>query len=94
MADLRKQYIEALENSNGYDFIAKNYWEFSKEELKDIILELDYAIHCTDTNGSFDCARDVYVSASEELQERWNFDDDDEEEDEDDGRVYVPLRYL
>lgn len=92
MADLRKQYIEALENSNGYDFIAKNYWEFSKEELKDIILELDYAIHSEAKH--FASAEEIYASASEELQERWNFDDDGEEEDEDDGRLYVPLRYL
>lgn len=51
MANLRKQYIEALEDGKGYDFIANNYWEFSKEELKDIILELTYAIKQTDSRG-------------------------------------------
>lgn len=90
MANLRKQYLEALENADGYDFIAKNYYEFSKEELKDIILELDYAIHCTDIYSSLECARDVYVSASEELKDRWSFDDEDEDEGE--NVVYVPLR--
>ena len=88
MADLRKQYLEALENANGYDFIAKNYYEFSKEELKDIILELDYAIHSEAKH--FASAEEIYTSASEELKDRWSFDDEDEEDD--DGVVYVPLR--
>lgn len=90
MKDLRKQYLEALENADSYDFIAKNYYEFSKEELKDIILELDYAIHSEAKH--FASAEEIYTSASEELQERWHTDDDDEEEDEDDERVFVPLR--
>lgn len=79
MANLRKQYIEALEDGKGYDFIANNYWEFSKEELKDIILELTYAIKQTDSRGEWDSSWDVMLSASEELQERWSFDDEDEE---------------
>lgn len=88
MANLRKQYLEALENADGYDFIAKNYYEFSKEELKDIILELDYAIHSEAKH--FASAEEICASALEELKDRWSFDD--EGEDEDDSVAYVPLR--
>ena len=67
----RKDYLEALENESGYDYIAQNYDKFSKSELKDIILELDYAISCAERH-CFESAKDCYESASAELLERWN----------------------
>ena len=38
-------YLEALRNGNSYDFICQHGHEFTKEELIDIIKELDYAIY-------------------------------------------------
>lgn len=42
-----RQFIEVLkENPNhAYDYIANNYYKFSKEELKDITKELLYTIY-------------------------------------------------
>ena len=45
--------------SKGYDFIANNYMDFTKSELKDIILEL---IYNTD--------RERVI---EELKDRWEY---------------------
>ena len=38
-------YIEALRNGNSYDYICQHGHEFTKDELIDIIKELDYAIY-------------------------------------------------
>lgn len=74
VTDVRKQYLEALKNGDSYDFIAKNYYKFSKEELKDIILELDYAIYSEAKH--FASAEEIYTSAYDELTElRWSFDE-------------------
>jgi hypothetical protein len=35
-----KEILEGLKSSSPYGFIANNYCEMSKEQLKDIILEL------------------------------------------------------
>ena len=45
--DAMKGFIDVLKNNpNGaYDFICNNYYKMSKEELKDIIKELLYAVH-------------------------------------------------
>ena len=41
------ELINVLKNNpNGaYDFICNNYYKMSKEELKDVVKELLYAIH-------------------------------------------------
>lgn len=42
-----KEFIELLKNNpdGAYDFICNNYYNMSKEELKDITKELLYAIY-------------------------------------------------
>lgn len=35
-------FIEALNEGRAYDYIAQNYWQMSKEDLKDILLEFIY----------------------------------------------------
>ena len=39
-----KEYVEALKNGNGYQFICDNGYEMSKSELCDIIKEFTYVI--------------------------------------------------
>ena len=39
------EFIEALREGKGYDWIANHGWELSKDELVNIIKEYDYAIH-------------------------------------------------
>lgn len=45
--DIMKEFIEVLKNNpnRAYDFICNNYYKMSKEELKDIVKELLYAVH-------------------------------------------------
>ena len=66
-------YITALKNGRGYDWIANHGWELRKDELIDIIKEFDYAIH---TMRSYDDKDDVYNAVCEELTDSYN----DEEE--------------
>lgn len=42
-----KEFIEVLKNNpdNAYDFICNNYYKMSKEELKDIVKELLFAVY-------------------------------------------------
>lgn len=51
-----KALIEVLkENPNGaYDFIANNYYKYNKEELKDVVKELLYAIYTNVTKDEHD----------------------------------------
>lgn len=59
------EFLESLIKDKSYDYIANNYMAFRKDELKDIILELLYAIH---TDGDEDIILD---SAGVGLTERW-----------------------
>ena len=43
--DNMKNYIKALRENKGYDWIANHGWEMNKGELITIIKEFDYAIH-------------------------------------------------
>ena len=42
-----KEFINVLKNNpdGAYDFICNNYYNMCKEELKDIVKELLYAVH-------------------------------------------------
>lgn len=42
-----KNFIEVLKNNpdGAYDYICNHYYEMSKEELKNIVKELLYAVH-------------------------------------------------
>ena len=74
----KKNYINALRancqqqgnfiktDMSSYDYIATHYWEMTKEELKDIILELDYEISHT-MDGDYD-------SVADELSDRWDME--------------------
>lgn len=49
MDENEKKFLKALKDGNGYDFIANNYFTFTKEELKDIILELLFNTNVDET---------------------------------------------
>ena len=44
----RNEIIQAMKDNHLYDYVANNYYNFSKEELRDIILELDYLLFVHD----------------------------------------------
>ena len=64
-----KDFLEALDNNTAFGYIAQHYMEFTKAELKDIILE---CLHCIDTkDGDFKSIKD-------ELEIGWDFDESDD----------------
>ena len=44
MTDTEKLFT-AIKENNLYDYVASHYYEMSKEQLKDIILELSYVMY-------------------------------------------------
>lgn len=65
-----KGFIKELENNpNGaYDYICNNYYKFSKEELKDIVKELLYAVYDNMTEKEHN---DIMSKVAEELKEAY-----------------------
>ena len=45
MEDLQVKVIDALREGTIYGFIANNYYEMGKQDLKDILLEIAYAFY-------------------------------------------------
>lgn len=64
----RERLLEALNSDRLYDYIANHYWEMSKEELKDVLLEVIYSCQ----------KRSDIDSISESLEERWDMVEDEE----------------
>lgn len=80
MENLEKSYLESLKGekknrsykTHSYDFIAKYGYEFSKSQLLDIILEMDYAI----SNLFYSDAEECYKNVIEGLTDMgWNEED-------------------
>lgn len=38
------EFVNAIQKNKAYDFICEHYWEMSKDELKDLLLECIYAL--------------------------------------------------
>lgn len=68
-----KEFIEALKEERSYDWISRNGWGLTKDELIDIIKEYDFAIH---SMKSYDSKEDVYDSIAEELTDRCLYEED------------------
>ena len=66
------EFLESMVKDKSYDYIANNYMNFRKEELKDIILELLYAIHTTAHTGK---EMMILADAGMELTERWDINE-------------------
>ena len=66
--DTMKEFIEVLKNNpNGaYDYISNNYFEMSKDELKDIVKELLYAVYDNVTEEEHD---EILMDVATELED-------------------------
>lgn len=51
-----------------YDYIANNYYNLSKEELRDVVKELLYSIHTNTTKEEYN---KILKDAAEELAEQY-----------------------
>lgn len=66
-----KAYIEALRNGNSYNYICEHGYEFTKDELIDIIKELDYAIY-SEAKYAIK-ASDIYEAAATNMKDNMEF---------------------
>lgn len=72
----KKALIKALADGHAYDYVAAFYWQMPKEDLKQVILELIYALDGLPFKKDRD---EVLQAASAELESQWA---DEEEEGE------------
>ena len=68
-----KGFLKALENGTAYDYIAKNSWNMSKDELATILKE--YIFHISEMrifDGKEDVLDAIYETISEYVEEEEN----------------------
>ena len=71
-----KEYIKALREGKGYDWIANHGWELKDDELINIIKEFDYVIH--DLCGVLDEEKQMaYDAVAMELENYYCLDDEE-----------------
>lgn len=65
-----KEFIEVLKNNpdKAFDFISNNYYKMDKDELKDIVKELLYAIHTNTLKAEHD---KILEDTADELAEQY-----------------------
>ena len=72
---MMEQFIDCLRNNpdHAFDFIANEYYKFSKDELKDICKELLYGIYHAESRGYItnDDSKVIYDNAADELHESY-----------------------
>lgn len=73
--DIMQEFTECLRSDpdNAYDFIAQRFYEFSKDELKDIVNELLYSLYSAKKRNDIlesDYA-EIMSDAADELDDRW-----------------------
>lgn len=71
----KKEILAGLKEVGFYEFIAQNYWRLTKDELKDIALEITFASYEASKRGG-DYFDNIEASAIEELEERLVDDDE------------------
>ena len=73
---MMEQFVDCLRNNpdHAFDFIANEYYKFSKEELKDICKELLYGIYYVEKRGDImeSDSKAIYDNAADELDELYN----------------------
>ena len=72
---MMERFVDCLRNSpdGAFDFIANEYYKFSKDELKDICKELLYAVYYVESREYIteDDSKAIYECAANELEERY-----------------------
>ena len=67
----QKDLIQAFREGNAYDYVATHYWEMSKEELKDVILEtLWHAAEAIDKGYLKEIT--MLRLIADEIEDRWS----------------------
>lgn len=64
-----KEIIEGVKKEGIFDFIVNNYWKLSKEDLRDVAKELDYAIYSMYPKNEYDKIVNEFCKNLEELED-------------------------
>lgn len=64
-----KEIIEGVKKEGIFDFIVNNYWKLSKEDLRDVAKELDYAIYSMYPQNEYDKIVNEFCKNLEELED-------------------------
>ena len=64
-----KEIIEGIKKEGIFDFIVNNYWKLSKEDLRDVAKELDYAIYSMYPKNEYDKIVNEFCKNLEELKD-------------------------
>lgn len=68
-----REFIEALRNGNGYDWICNYGYTLDKDDLIRIIKEYDYGIHA---NADYEIERKCFYSSIADELEEWYSEED------------------
>ena len=85
MDEYLQGFLNALSDNTAYDYIANHYCEFTKDELKDIILECLYPVTQSEPNLVLMDREKTRLGIKDELEGRWDY-----EEVEDDYSQNMP----
>lgn len=80
----KKDIIKEIKETNIYDFVCRHSYEMSRDELADIIREMDYAIYSKTKRVICITYEEFAEEFIDNLTERWEDEIAEEEEEEDD----------
>ena len=69
--------IQAFQEGNAYGYIAEHYWQMSREQLKDCLLEVLW--HAADAIEKGLTEMQMLSDAGDEIAERWGLEEEEEE---------------
>ena len=75
MDEYLQAFLNALSDNTAYDYIANHYTQFTKDELKDVILELLYPLVKDGSNLAMVDREKTRLGIKEELEERWDYEE-------------------
>lgn len=82
----KKDILKSIEETNIGDFVSRNYWKLTANELAEIVMEMDYAMYSLDRRYSgLVSYKEFEEEFTTNLYERWEDEIKDEIEEEENG---------
>ena len=75
-----QEFLNELTSGGGYGYIANHYYEFTKDELKDIILEIMYPLVKDGENLQMVNRQTTLAGIKDELAQRWDYDEAEQDD--------------
>ncbi len=77
MDEYLQEFLNSLSDNTAYDYIANNYTQFTKDELKDVILELLFPLVKDGSNLAIVDREKTRLGIKDELEGRWDYEEVD-----------------